>query len=135
MDKQGLIEKIQHEAAEWDKFLGGVGEERMEQPGAAGGWTFRDVVAHLATWHERSLAWLEAAAHNNTPSPFWFAGWDEDDDKVVERTNAWIFQKNRTRSLSDVLDESRQQFQRMEKLVRELPESKLFDANQYEWME
>ena len=135
MDKQELISKIRREAEEWEQFLGEVGEEHMQEPGATDDWTFKDVVAHLSTWHERSLALLEAVACDQTPSAFWFGGWDDGDYEIVDKTNSWIYEKNRNRSLSDVLDESRQQFQRMEKAVRELPDSKLFDANQYAWIE
>jgi hypothetical protein len=135
MDKQELLNKIQREAEEWEKFLGEVGEEQMEQPGATGDWSFKDVVAHLSTWHERSLALLEAAVCNQAPSAFWHGGWDEDDDETVDKTNGWIYEKNRNRPLSDVLEESRQQFRRMENVVKELPDSKLFDANLYEWTE
>lgn len=135
MNKQELLGKIQREAQVWENFLDEVGEARMEEPGATGDWSFKDVVAHISTWRERSLARLEAAVRDQAPSAFWLAGWDEDSDEIVDKTNRWIYEKNRERPLADVLDESRQQFRRMEELVQALPESKLFDANQYAWME
>lgn len=135
MDKQELLNTIQREADVWEAFLDEVGEERMEQPGATGDWSFKDVVAHISTWRARTLERLEAAARDETPSRFWPTDWDEDDDEDLEKINRWIYEKNQDRPLPDVLNESRQQFRRMEEMVRVLPESKLFDTQYFEWME
>jgi hypothetical protein len=81
MDKQGILDKIKRESEVWEKFLGEVGEERMEQPGATGDWTFKDVVAHLSAWRAAGISKLEAVKRDQTPaSTFWPAGWDEERD-------------------------------------------------------
>lgn len=140
MDKQALLAKIQHEFALWESFLREVGEERMEQPGAAGEWSFKDVVAHLSGWRRRTLERLEAVQQGKEPpAPFWPAelgdeGDDEESDQRVERINHWIYQQNRNRPLQDVLNESRQQFRDMEAIVKTIPEEALFDPNRFAWM-
>lgn len=119
MEKQKLLDAIQHESHGWDSFLKEVGEERMEQPGATGEWTFKDVVTHLSAWRSRNLAYLQAARLDQSPSSqFWPAGWDEDDDEDIKQINQWIYEENCVRSLHDVLNESRQQFRHMRELVR-----------------
>lgn len=136
MDKKGLLDKIQRESEQWDRFLGEVGEERMEQPGATGEWAFKDVVAHLSAWRARALQKLEAARRDQTPSgPFWPAGLDEDNDDDLEEINNWIYEENHDRSLSNVLDESRQQFRHLRELVRSLSEEDLFSPDRYDWLE
>src|SRR3954452_6011288 len=95
MDKQELLERIEREADLWEVFLSEVGEERMEQPGAAGEWSFKDVVAHLSAWRANTLARLRAARQDQTPSSqFWPAGWDEENDKDLEKINEWIYKEN-----------------------------------------
>jgi hypothetical protein len=95
----------------------------MEQPGATGDWTFKDVVAHLSAWRLRTLARLEAARHDQSPNlSFWPAGLDEEDEDDLEQINQWIYEENCDRALHDVLNESRQQFRRMSELIRVLPE-------------
>jgi len=136
MDKQNLLDNIQQESQGWEDFLNEVGEERMEQPGATGEWSFKDVVAHISAWRSRTLAYLQAARNDQTPSSkFWPAGWDEDDDDDIEQINHWIHEENCERSLHDVLNESRQQFRHMRELVRSIPEEELFDPDRFDWME
>jgi len=136
MDKQELLERIEREADLWEMFLSEVGEERMEQPGAAGEWSFKDVVAHLSAWRANTLARLRAARQDQTPSfQFWPAGWDEENDKDLEKINEWIYKENCDRSLRDILNESRQQFHYLRELVRTLSDEDLFDPNRFAWME
>lgn len=136
MDKQALLEKIDREAASWEQFLAEVGETRMEQPGASGRWTFKDVVAHLSSWRARTLEQLEAARYDQTPAAkFWPAGLDEDDEDDLQAINEWIYAENYDRSLREVLNESRQQFRALRELVRLLPEGALLTPGYFDWMD
>jgi len=136
MDKQTLLNTVDREAALWERFLGEVPENEMEQPGATGDWTFKDVVAHLSTWRRSTLERLNAARRDQTPSfKFWPAGLDEDDDDDLEKINQWIYEENCDRILRDVLSESREQFRYLRELVRLLPEEKLFDPEHFDWMD
>ena len=60
-DKAQLIEQVRQARAQWVGLLGEVGIDHMEQPGAMGDWTFRDLLAHLNAWWQREVARLEAA--------------------------------------------------------------------------
>ena len=133
VDKQALLDRIQHEAQVWDDFLREVGAARMEQPGAADEWTFKDVVAHLSGWRKQTIARLEAARDDRALEPIWPAEWDEEDD--LEKINEWIYWENHNRDLHDVLTESRTQFRQLHDLVRELPEATLFERDRFAWMQ
>jgi len=136
MNKQQLLDTIQNESREWEQFLGQVGEERMELPGATGKWSFKDVVAHLSTWQSNSLERLQAARYDMTPSAhFWPAGWDEENDHDLQKINNWIYEENCDRTLRDVLNESRQHFRELSELVRGFSDEQLFDPNRFVWME
>jgi len=136
MDKQNLLDAIQNEADQWETFLEEVGEGRMEEPGATGEWSFKDVVAHLSMWRSRTLARLAAARQGQAPSSqFWPAGWEEDNDEDIEKINHWIYEENCDRTLGDVLNESRQQFRHMRELVRGLSDEDLFNPDRFEWMD
>ena len=67
--KTELLERIDAERAGWETLLSEVGEARMEQPGAAGDWTFKDVVAHLNGWRKRTVDRLQAASRGEAPPP------------------------------------------------------------------
>jgi len=48
MSKAKLLDSMSRTYAEWDALLGAIGEQRMQQPGAAGQWTVKDVIAELS---------------------------------------------------------------------------------------
>ncbi len=133
MSKSQLLTRIEEERVFWERLLTEVGEERMEQPGATGNWTFKDVVAHLVMWRQRTIAQLEAAQRNQPPvPPLWPAFLDE--EKETEQINQWIYLTNQDRPLPDILNESRRQFQQLATLVEALPEQDLMDPKRFVWM-
>ena len=46
--KAALLDQTERERLAWEQLLRAVGEERVEQPGATGERSFKDVVAHLS---------------------------------------------------------------------------------------
>jgi hypothetical protein len=61
MDKAAFLATLRAKHAEWEALLAEVGEARMVQPGVAGEWSVKDIVAHV-TWGEREMAGMERAA-------------------------------------------------------------------------
>jgi hypothetical protein len=62
MSHQKLLDQIEKA---WTSFLAsfdGLSGEQMEQPGAAGDWSVKDVLAHVTTWEEESLKHLPLIA-------------------------------------------------------------------------
>jgi hypothetical protein len=133
--KAGWLERIDREHAAWESLLAEVGDEQLERPGAAGDWTFKDVVAHLNGWRRRTVARLEAAAKGEEPSPPpWPADLDDNTDEGVEAINRWIYERNRDRPAADVLAESREQFRRMRAAVAATPEDELMTPGRFPWL-
>ncbi len=96
MDKKAFLEKLQRERANWEELLKGIDARRMEQPGAAGNWSVKDIIAHV-TWHEKEmLGVLRTKALAG--SEWWNLPTDQRNEKIYEQ--------NRGRSLEDVLQES-----------------------------
>ncbi|HET8629787.1 MAG TPA: ClbS/DfsB family four-helix bundle protein [Thermomicrobiales bacterium] len=134
-NKEQVLDRIERERAFWEALLAEIGEGRMERPGAAGAWTFKDVAAHLNAWRRRSLARLEAGRRGQpVPSPEWPADLDDGTDEGTEQINAWIYQANRGRPLGEVLAESRGQFRQLSDIVAALPEEELTAAGRFPWM-
>jgi hypothetical protein len=135
MSKAALLDQIERERLIWEQLLRAVGEDRMEQPGATGEWSFKDVVAHLNGWRTRTLARLEAARTGAEPAPPpWPAGLNEDSEAGLAQINAWIERAGQERSLQAVLDESRRSFDRMRDAVLALSDTELTDPDRYPWM-
>lgn len=134
VNKAALLEQIERERLVWEQLLRAVGEARMEQPGAAGAWSFKDVVAHLNGWRTRTLARLDAARTGAVPATPWPADLDEDSEAGLTQINAWFERAGRERSLEEVLDESRRSFDRMRDAVLALSDEELSDPHRYPWM-
>lgn len=134
--KSQMLDSIRAHRARWEALLAEVGEERMLEPGLMESWTFKDVAAHLTGWRERATnARLEAGMRNEPPGPPpWPLELDEEDDEDVQVINQWIYQRNRDRSLSEVLADARHSWQRMEVAVEGLSEQVLTDPDRFPWM-
>jgi hypothetical protein len=121
-----LLNEIQAERAAWQALVAEVGEERMEEPGAMGEWSFKDLAAHLAFWQERTLARLEAGPGGTAPPAPWPAAMGaEDEIEDWDEVNAWIRAQYRARPPREVLAEMDGTFERLAGLIRAVPDDDL----------
>ncbi len=56
MNKSELIQHLEEENRKYEAFLAQIGPDRMDQPGVAGHWSVKDIVAHVADWRKRTVA-------------------------------------------------------------------------------
>src|SRR5215212_9030215 len=102
--REALLERDHAVRARWRRLVADVGPDRLEEPGAMGDWTFKDVAAHLTAWRRRTVNRLEAAARGQPePRPPWPAELGEDEDDPI---NAWIHDQTRDRPAADLLREA-----------------------------
>ncbi|MDP9371935.1 MAG: ClbS/DfsB family four-helix bundle protein [Chloroflexota bacterium] len=125
--KNDLLAHIRAEHAGWRALLAEVGEGRMEQPGPMGEWTFKDLVAHLTGWRERTIRRLEAGPGREPPTP-WPGHLTEDDE-----INAWIYERNRDRPLRAVLAEADGSYARLVAAVAALSDEDVTTPGRFAW--
>ena len=119
MKKSELLNGLQEEYQQWEAFLDQIGLARLDQPGVAGHWSIKDIVAHLTGWHRHLIARLKAAQHGEPePPPPWPAHLEAEDD-----INAWIYEANRGRSVREVLDETQHVFQQLLAVIEGFPDN------------
>jgi hypothetical protein len=103
----------------------------MIQPGVAGDWSIKDIVAHLTAWRRRTVGRFQAELrHEPTPPPFWPEHMQTDDE-----INAWIYAAHRDRPLADILGESRDVFDQLVNTLDAFPEADLLDSTRFPWLE
>ena len=135
MTRAAFLKELQEENAGWEALLGQIGEDRMESGIQEGGWTVKDIVAHMTGWRKRTVSRLQAALnHQAVPPPPWPANLHSDDDNVDE-INEWIYQANKDRSLEDVLQDSRDIFQQLYQTLEAFPEPELQELTRLDWLE
>ncbi len=123
LNKTQLLTQLHKEQADWEALLDEIGQAHMTQPEVAGGWSIKDIVAHLTGWRRRSVRRFQALLkHEPDFSPPWPPDLREDDE-----INAWIYESNRDRPLADVLNESRDVFQQLLETLDAFSEEELQD--------
>ena len=134
ISKKQLLAEMQSEQVAWLAVLDEIGEENMTQPEVAGGWSIKDIVAHITGWRRRTVLRFRAALDPTVDmTPYWPAELDEDDE--VDEINAWIYKANRERPLADVLNDSREVFQQLVTAVDALSDEQLNDPQRFPWLE
>ncbi len=129
--KAQLLDDLRNEQAQWEALLSEIGEEHMTQPGVAGEWSVKDIIAHLTGWRRRSVARFQAALrHEPAPPPPWPPRLRTDDE-----INAWIYDVSRDLSLADVLRESREVFEQLVETLTAFPEADLRDPTRFPWID
>ena len=99
----------------------------MTESGVIGHWSLKDVIAHVTAYERGLVEWLEAARRGESIE------FPDLDDPDVDRRNTVIYSQNRDRPWPDLLEESRQVFQRLLELVRGIPEEELVEPDLTEW--
>jgi hypothetical protein len=131
--KAGLLDWARRERAGWELLLAEVGEARLHEPGAMGGWTFKDLLCHLTAWQRHGQTALEQALGGERPAPPWPAGLDPHRDQ--DRINGFIHEATRDRPLAEVLREGRRAWDQLEEGLALLPEAALVEPGHFPWME
>ena len=110
MSKAQFLAELDNENASWQALLDDIGEANMTQPKVAGGWSIKDIVAHITEWRRRTVKRFQAKLNHTTgiTPPPWPSELQDDDE-----INAWIYETNRDRPLADVLSDSRDVFQQL----------------------
>ena len=128
--KAQLLAGLTDEQAQWEALLSDIGEDHMTQPGVAGEWSVKDIVAHITAWRRRTVSRFQAALHHQPiPAPPWPSNLENDDE-----INAWFHATDRDRSLTDVLSESRAVYQQLYDTLAAFPEEELANPTTFPWL-
>ena len=99
-DKQLLLDSIKAEYAFANRILALIGDADVAQSGVCGHWSIKDVIAHLTSWEERTLRWLDDT-YKGIPLtiPETGFGWHQFDE-----INDVYYQKHRADSFEQIRD-------------------------------
>lgn len=124
MDETTFINALKEARAEWEALLALLGEEQMLQPGVAGKWSVKDIIAHVA-WGEREMV---PVIHTHV-----LAGsdlWNLSDDQ----RNEIVYQQNRNRPLQEIMNEEQQAYAALLEAVQTLSDEDLNDPHRFKDM-
>jgi uncharacterized protein (TIGR03083 family) len=112
LERSALVARVEDGRARLEAAVASVPLSRLEEPGLAGGWSVKDVLAHVAFWEEALVAQLDAAA-GGPPAP----SLDEDFHAVNARVQA----EHRSRPLAEVRQWADRTHRSLVARLRDLP--------------
>jgi hypothetical protein len=134
-EKLHILEKLTEIFNRWQELLTDLSEEQILEPLMPSTWTVKDVIAHLWSWQQASLARAEAALQNTRPTyPRWWEINGPDPDEDVGRTNAWLYEASKDKPWSMVYTDWKVQFEHYLELTQKIPEKDLLEPGRYAWM-
>lgn len=121
--------------ADIERLVAEAGPGRIEQPGVAGHWSLKDVIAHLTAWRWWSVARMEAALSGSEPAPPWSSDLSESTQAGTDQINQQFYDAARDSSVTEVLQDSRATFDRLEAAMLKLSDEALFTKGRFHWLE
>jgi hypothetical protein len=64
MDKRDILQMLREEFDRWEELLADMSEEQIIDPQLPSRLSVKDVIAHLWSWHQISIARMEAGLNN-----------------------------------------------------------------------
>jgi hypothetical protein len=128
--KRDLLEEIKLERAALDDTLALVTTRQMTKAGVTrGGWSVKDILAHLVEWQQMNFDWYEAGLRGEKPA-MPAPGMTLRD---LPRLNALIYQKHHRRPLQAILCDYRSYHERMLALIETLSDDDLITLGRFSW--
>lgn len=128
--KQDLLGEIRHERTALDRTLALLTSRQMTRAGVTrGGWSVKDILAHLVEWQQMNLDWYAAGLRGEKPAmpaPGYTL-------RELPRLNEMIYRKHHARSLQAVLWDYRTYHGRVVALIESLSDSDLVTLGRFSW--
>jgi hypothetical protein len=128
VDKTSILKQMRTRYAALEEILTTLDKTQYFTEGVIPGWSIKDILAHVASWHHRLLMWLDAAIHNQVPT---ISGPDSVEE--MDALNAQFYQENKSRPLDEVLTDFRATHQQIIDIVQAMPEDDLISAHRFAW--
>jgi len=128
---EALFQEITVEREALNTLLKQIKARQMTLPGVTpGGWSVKDILAHVVGWQGRILKWHEAEQRGETPAvPAPGLRWGD-----LKRFNEMIYQEHRRRSLKAVLLDYEVFHNRMIALIEATSDADLLAVGRFKWM-
>ena len=127
MNRSQLLKRLDEA---WNKLkaaYAGLPDSAMTEPGVTGAWSIKDIIAHVTSWEEESLAHLPLVLEGGKPPRYsvTYGG--------IDTFNALTTERNRSLSLSEVLRQRDDTHCRLIEFIRRVPEEQFSRETRFRW--
>ena len=128
--KKALLSEIRCERSALDDTLALLSVRHMTKAGVTrGGWSVKDILAHLVEWQQMNLDWYAAGLRGEKPAmpaPGFTL-------RELPRLNEMIYHKHHRRSLQAVMRDYRSYHERVVGLIEALSDADLVTLRRFSW--
>ncbi|HKH84827.1 MAG TPA: ClbS/DfsB family four-helix bundle protein [Gemmatimonadales bacterium] len=114
ISKTELLERMRAGREEWDALIARIPDSARTEPALAGGWSVKDLIAHVAAFENWTAAQIRAANEGRAPTDRELYGVEEitvdPEGWDLDRENAAIHARYKETPLSEVMTFSSQAF-------------------------
>ena len=128
VDKTSILNKMSISYAALEEILTSLDKTQYFTEGVIPGWSIKDILAHITSWHHRLLMWLDAAVRNEEPA---ISG--PNNVEEMDALNAQFYQENKSLPLDEVLSDFRTTHQHIMDIVQAMPEEDLMSPHRFAW--
>ena len=131
--KAALLDQIATSYANWQALVDRVPRGRMSEPGFAGDWSLKDVIAHITVYERWTADNLEASIRGvEAPQ---VVPWGPEDGNTVDMDarNAAYHRHFRETPLDDVLAAATQHHHRLIAAIEPFSDADITEAGRYGW--
>jgi hypothetical protein len=116
VNRQQLLNRLDTAWGAFQASYAGLSSSRLTEPGVAGDWSVKDIVAHVTWWEEEALRHLPLIMAGGRPPRYsvTYGG--------IDAFNAMMSERKRDMPLSDVLTQQNDTHQRLIDFIQSVPE-------------
>ena len=136
MNKTKLLKLMTTTYNDLERLLAKLDEATIAQARVVEEQTVKDLLAHIAAWAQLEIGWIKTALRGETVirfAPSFEIGQGDDNETIMHRLNAHIYDQNKSKPLPEVLADFRKAHHDMITLVESLSAEDLFDPGRFAW--
>ena len=115
MKKHQVFQKLEQAWTALKESYAGLSEAQFAEPGVMGGWSIKDILAHVTTWEEEALKYLPLILSGGRPPRYIQYG-------GIDAFNAQMAEQKRDLELSEVLRQLEETYRRLPDYLQGVPD-------------
>lgn len=128
MDRTELLRRVHQGRTELESALASFDKRDLTEPLLAGGWSIKDIIAHIGFWERRMVNLYGILSAGDVPE-------DTIDGETLDELNARVFNENRLLPLGIVQVNELTAYQALVTIAETAPDADLFDPRRFAWCE
>ena len=125
MNRSQLLKRLEKAWEAFKESYAGLSDSELMEPGVTGGWSVRDIIAHVTWWEEEALTHLPLILDGRKPPRYsvTYGG--------IDAFNAQMTERKRRLSLSEVLRQQDDTHRRLIDFIQSAPEDQLIRETRF----